>query len=213
MKIKVCGLNDPSSMMELSNLDVDFLGFIFYKGSPRYCDLLKKDHLEVLTVKQKKVGVFVNASEQEIDAAIEQYALDLVQLHGEETPTLCASIQKKIPVIKAISVAQQLNMEQLKGFAETCDYFLFDTKTNVHGGSGKKFDWRLLENYDLPIPFFLSGGIGLEDLESIKKLSHPQLYGIDINSKFELSPGKKDTALVKEFIHQLKSKYENRNKI
>jgi len=205
MKVKVCGLNNPSNIMELTNAGVNFFGFIFYKKSPRYCaHMLDGAFIRDLHHSIKRVGVFVNADEYEIMEIAAQYYLDYVQLHGEESPEFCSRLNQHLSVIKAISIGNDLNKSYLNQYKDSCEYFLFDTKTKLRGGSGRKFDWRVLEDYTLDKPFFLSGGISLEDVEAIKEIQHPQLIGIDINSRFESVPGIKNVQVVKEFIQQIK---------
>ncbi len=204
MKIKVCGLNNPLNILELAGAGVDLFGFIFYKKSPRYYNSSLNNHvIRDMHHSIQKVGVFVNANEYEIMDAAAKYYLDYVQLHGDESPQLCTKLNQHVKVIKVFSVDNKLNKALMQKYSKVCDYFLLDTKTKLHGGSGKQFDWRALEDYDFKQPFFLSGGIGIEDVETIKRIKHPKLYGIDVNSKFEIVPGTKDTQLVKEFIKQI----------
>lgn len=205
MKLKVCGLNNPFNIKELSDLNVDYFGYIFYKNSLRYYGKeFRTNSIMNLRKGIGRVGVFVNANEFEIMNTIADYQLDHVQLHGNETPELCEKLKPYVKVIKAFHLQEHLDIELMKPFTDVCDYFLFDTKTKNYGGAGKKFDWRILEEYKLTKPFFLSGGISLEDAETIRNLDHPYLYGVDINSKFEIIPGTKDKQLVKEFIEQIK---------
>ncbi len=199
MKIKVCGISQNKQLLELDSIEeIDFLGLIFHTSSARkVLELSKK------LKKSKKVGVFVNADLDFISKNAEEYALDFIQLHGNESPEFCREISDKYTVIKAFGVDVDFNFNDLHAYKTSVDYFLFDTKTEKHGGSGKKFNWEILSNYKLNIPFFIAGGISTDDSVEIKKINHPQFYGIDINSKFEISPGIKDEQLIKNFINEL----------
>jgi phosphoribosylanthranilate isomerase len=206
MKVKICGMRDPGNISAIAGLQPDYLGFVFYRPSVRYAGALNPAVVHALPRGILKAGVFVNAPEQLIADTVKLYRLDLVQLHGNESPDLCRAIRQQIaPVIKAISVASANDITQLtQRYASVADYFLFDTKTQLMGGSGQQFDWSALASYTGHIPFFLSGGIGPTDAERIKQLSHPQLHAIDINSRFETAPGMKNTATVKTFLLTLK---------
>lgn len=167
--------------------------------------LLELDSLTLGAI--KKVGVFVNDDPAKVISLCRQNNLDIAQLHGEETPTDCLRVkQSGFEVFKAFSVDETFDFNALEAYAGCCDFFLFDTKGHLPGGTGRKFDWQLLDNYQLDIPFFLSGGIRPEDLDSIREFYHPRLYGIDINSGFELSPALKDVAKVQQFIVGIRSK-------
>ncbi len=209
MKIKVCGNADLYQLEELENLAIDYAGLIFYNQSPRYA--LKKisgSDVKKLNLTMQKVGVFVNATEEEIMKQVAAFGLDIVQLHGDETPAFCNRISDQVKVIKAFRVADlDTNIDWLvKEYDEVCDYYLFDKgSAGLYGGTGKKFDWNLLENSTIGKPFFLSGGIAIEDVAALKKFKHPFFYGVDVNSKFELSPGIKDIQLISEFISKLRN--------
>jgi len=201
MKIKVCGMKYPENIKELVNLPIDMMGLIFYEKTKRYAGNLPANELRDVPANIQKVGVFVNASEEDIFEKIKEYDLQIVQLHGDESPDFCREIKKTgIKVIKSFSIEGIDDFEKLHLYEDTCDYFLFDTKTPLYGGSGNKFDWEILSSYNGQTPFILSGGIGLEDVESIKKLQNPKLYGIDLNSRFEISPGEKDIEKLRKFI-------------
>lgn len=207
MRIKVCGMKNPENIQQLAQLPIDFMGLIFYSKSPRYVAELNPEYLSNLPSHIKKVGVFVNAELQEVENRVKEYSLDYVQLHGKETVEYIKELRIKIPnlkIIKAFSIAEIQDIEKTGEYEEVCDYLLFDTKTPQHGGSGKKFDWTILNNYQGETPFFLSGGISAEDTEEIQKIQHEKLYALDLNSKFELEPGFKDIAIVKEFVKQIK---------
>ncbi|NJM15803.1 MAG: phosphoribosylanthranilate isomerase [Bacteroidales bacterium] len=208
MKIKVCGMVEDKNILSVSNLRIDYIGFIFYGRSPRYAgDDLSKSITDRIPEGIKKVGVFVNEEFETIKELVKGYQLDFVQLHGQETPDFCEKISNLgIRVIKAFHVDDKFMWNMLAPYANVVRYFLFDTKTDKAGGSGKKFDWQLLKKYTLDVPFFLSGGIALEDADKLLQLDHPMLRAIDINSRFEISPGNKDAALIEKFIEAIKGK-------
>ncbi|WP_029905237.1 phosphoribosylanthranilate isomerase [Prevotella sp. 10(H)] len=203
MKIKVCGMKNPDNIKELAKLPIDFMGMIFYEKSPRFANELTFDDVNILPPYIEKVGVFVNAGKDYIMEKVNKYNLDLVQLHGSESVELCKELNETIPVIKAFNVADASDFEQTKSYEEVCSYFLFDTKTPQHGGSGQKFDWQILDSYTGNRYFFLSGGISSEDIDDIKKIQHPKFYGIDLNSRFETEPGLKDIKRLQQFIKTL----------
>ncbi|WP_258097916.1 phosphoribosylanthranilate isomerase [Marinoscillum pacificum] len=199
MKLKVCGMRESDNIRELMEVKPDFMGMIFYPKSARYVEESPQTDLDVATV-----GVFVNESTEVIKEKSKKFGFEMVQLHGSESVEQAKELkQLGFTVIKVFGVMDQLPLEDMKPYESTVDYFLFDTKTPQHGGSGQKFDWSILESYDLEKPFFLSGGIDLEDLESIKALNIPQLYAVDINSRFEIAPAVKDIQKIKSFKHQL----------
>ncbi|MDR3339321.1 MAG: bifunctional indole-3-glycerol phosphate synthase/phosphoribosylanthranilate isomerase, partial [Candidatus Symbiothrix sp.] len=205
-KIKVCGMKHPSNIAELSQLPIDMMGLIFYEKSPRYAGDLDADALRVIPENIWKIGVFVNASETKVLDKVERYDLQAVQLHGNETPEYCKKMKEKgIVVIKTFQIAEPEDFTYCTLYNKYCDFFLFDTKTPQYGGSGKKFDWQILSAYTGKTPFFLSGGIGLEDAEFIRNLNFPGLYAVDLNSKFEILPGTKDIEKIKTFLTTLDS--------
>lgn len=194
MKLKICGMKYPDNILEVSQLLPDYLGFIFYEKSSRYFD----GEIPKIPKSIKKVGVFVNQTSEEIISKIEKYDLDVIQLHGEETPDFCQNLrQEKVEIIKVFSVDDDFDFELLKEYENVCDYFLFDTKGKLHGGNGVTFNWEILKKYTSSKPLFLSGGIGIEEISKIKTLNVP-IYAIDVNSKFEIEPGLKDTTLLKQ---------------
>lgn len=206
MKIKVCGMKYPDNIKELNKLSIDFVGMIFYKKSPRYvADLNPVDICNLFRGEKERVGVFVNADMDYIIQSTNKYELDLIQLHGDESPDFCRELNKSIPVIKAFSISGVVDIEQTKQYEGAANYFLFDTKTFQYGGSGKKFDWSILNEYKGNTPFILSGGISVDDVEAIKNIKHSLFFGIDLNSRFEIEPGLKDIELLKQFIIQLKN--------
>jgi phosphoribosylanthranilate isomerase len=211
MNIKVCGITQMKQLQQLDGLNIDFAGFIFHKDSPRYVgDKISKDELQSADFDVKKVGVFVNATYDEIMNTVEDYGLDIVQLHGDETPELCEQLLEDVEVIKAFSIGSDDEMsidEMIADYDEVCDYYLFDTKINgATGGTGEKFDWKKIAKSKIEKPFFLSGGISVDDIAKIKAFKHPDYFGIDVNSKFEKSPGVKDMALLLQLKQGLKSK-------
>jgi phosphoribosylanthranilate isomerase len=182
------------------------MGFIFYPESKRYVgDDFDPAILPNLSSKMETVAVFVNESIEKVIEVVEKYHFTYVQLHGSESPEYCLLLKKKgVKILKAFGIHSLFEWSDLHPYLAGCDYFLFDTSTSGYGGSGKKFGWELLDNYQGPKPFFLSGGIGSEDAQIIEGLHHPFLAGIDVNSRFELEPGLKDVRLLQEFISKLK---------
>ena len=205
LQIKICGMKFPKNINEIALLQPDYLGFIFYEKSSRNFD----DTIPNFSKSIQKIGVFVNASLDEIQEKVKQYELDLVQLHGDENPEFCHLLQKnKLKVIKAFSIDNQFNFNTLNSYNKFCDYFLFDTKGTNYGGNGYAFDWSVLENYQLDKPYFLSGGIGLENIAKVNsfltKDYSKNCIAIDCNSKLEVLPGLKSTEKVKQLINAFK---------
>ena len=199
-------MKHSANIEELLQLQVDYIGFIFYKPSPRYVGESLTDVLEGWGG-VNKVGVFVDEPISEVFMKIQQYDLDAVQLHGKETPEICQQLKEKnVCVIKSFSLSNENDLTSVGKYTEVCDYFLFDTTTPQYGGSGRKFDWKILQHYHSNIPFFLSGGISPNDIETIRSFQHPSLYAIDLNSRFEISPGFKDINKLKNFIQLIYSK-------
>jgi phosphoribosylanthranilate isomerase len=161
--------------------------------------------LAVIPDSVKKVGVFVNETPEKVLEICQNWKLDVVQLHGQESPEYCQQIQASgVTVFKVFSVDEQFDFKKLEAYSGVCSYFLFDTKGRLPGGTGQKFNWQLLENYHLKVPFFLSGGIDPDDVEAIRSFNHPQLFGIDINSGFEIGPAFKDVEKVQKFIAEIR---------
>jgi phosphoribosylanthranilate isomerase len=197
MKIKVCGLELNKENQELNTIDgIDYLGFIFYSKSKRFVE-------KTFETTKKKVGVFVNETQENIEKRIRTENLYAVQLHGNESPKLCLSLTEKALVIKAFNVETTEDFSQTRAYENKVDFFLFDSKSKEKGGSGKQFNWELIHEYRGNTPFFLSGGIGPADVERIKQLKHPHLYGIDLNSCFEIEPKRKNSKQIKKFITEL----------
>lgn len=206
MKIKVCGMKNPENIEQLGLLPIDFMGLIFYPKSPRYATNLDLSNLSTLPDSVERVGVFVNEELQTIISLVDKYKLTYIQLHGTEIPEFCKQCcLTGTKVIKAFNISNESDLEIAKDYADSCDYFLFDTKTPQHGGSGLKFDWNILNVYHGTTPFFLSGGISESDIISIQNLSYPQLYALDLNSRFEIEPGMKDINKLKNFISHFKT--------
>lgn len=199
LKIKVCGLTLQDNIDGVDFLDIDFVGNIFYSKSPRYIT-------SNLNSKAIKVGVFVKETIKTIKTKIEKHDLQVVQLHGGESNEFCNLVkQLGVHVWKVFSIDDEFNFELLNEF-DSADLFLFDTKSPKHGGTGKKFNWELLNKIDdlSPKKYFLSGGIGFKDVNEIKRLQLKNMIGLDLNSKFEKSPGIKDVELLKEFLKKLR---------
>ncbi len=204
LQIKVCGMRNAQNIQDLANLKPNYIGFIFYPKSPRYAPNLDAQAVSAIPATIQKVGVFVNETTEVMHEKALIYGLDVLQLHGKETPAQCLQLQEEgFTIFKAFPIAEANDLKNTNGYEGCCDFFLFDTKTPEHGGSGQKFDWRILEKYSGKTPFFLSGGIDLEDAEAINNISHPKCYGIDINSKFETAPGLKDINKLKSFIKRV----------
>jgi phosphoribosylanthranilate isomerase len=208
LKIKVCGMRDPENISGVVAALPDYLGFIFYPKSKRFVGYETATELmEFVPDSVRKTGVFVDENPEKVLGICQNLHLDVAQLHGHESPEYCKQIKDSgITVFKAFSVDESFDFTTLKAYAGVCDYFLFDTKGQLPGGTGQKFNWQLLENYQGDIPFFLSGGIGAGDVEAVLDFQHPQLFGIDINSGFEISPALKDVEKVKYFISAIRSK-------
>lgn len=202
-------MKDSDNITELSELPIEMMGMIFYEQSPRYVGTLSKNDIQSIgktTTEQgiDRVGVFVNEKLENILQKVDQYMLDMVQLHGDESPEFCRELNTSIPIIKAFSIADVADLEKTQPYEGLWGYFLFDTKTPQRGGSGQKFDWAILEAYTGRTPFLLSGGISAEDAEAIQQINHPKFYGVDLNSRFETEPGIKNIQLLEQFIKTLK---------
>lgn len=210
MKLKVCGLTDAQNIREILKISTpDYLGFIFYEHSSRYMpDRLKPEDVQSLPEDIQKTGVFVNSPVNQINKMAKVYGLDALQLHGEESPEVCEQLQSlSFTIIKAFRIGESLDNAQLKKYSEVCDYFLFDTAGRYKGGNGKKFNWSILSSYSLDKPYFLSGGIKPEDAVLIAGIRDIRLFGIDVNSGFESTPGIKEASKIQKFNTQLKNQY------
>lgn len=199
MKIKVCGMREAANMQAVDAFGIDYMGFIFYEKSPRNCTETIQTPINAA-----RVGVFVNSSMQQVEDTVAAQQLKLVQLHGNESADYCKVLKDKgIGVIKAFRVDQYFDFQLLQVYEGSCDYFLFDAKGAQYGGNGIQFDWNILQRYSLKLPFFLSGGIDLQSLAAIKNLQIPQLYAIDVNSKFEIKPGLKNIEMIEQLTQQM----------
>lgn len=225
MIIKVCGMRDADNIRAVSALGVDMIGLIFWPQSPRYVRMINSRSgiipdkagegvVDGGLARPKLVGVFVDDMPQNIVTRVYNYNLDYVQLHGHESPTMIDNLRRTldpdirpgIKIIKAVSVGCADDVERCRDYEGCVDMFLFDTRTPKVGGSGEQFDWSVLEAYTGNVPFLLSGGIGLDDAGRVLRFNHPQLAGIDINSRFETSPGIKDVEKVRQFVDTIKQK-------
>lgn len=210
IQIKVCGMKDPENIRDVISLHPDYMGFIFYSKSQRFVGELDPEILKQIPENICKVGVFVDENALNIFRIVQTYGLNAVQLHGKENPATCRILRRKrLKVIKALSVSKADDLLVTSDYQTCCDYLLFDTKTPLHGGSGQQFDWNILNSYTGRVPFFLSGGIGPDDAERITALSHPQLKAIDINSRFEIEPGRKDTKTLAAFLNKIRKEQQD----
>lgn len=229
--IKVCGMRDGENIRQVTALGVDWIGMIFWPKSPRNVTMIpthagiipdrvpsdlplqtETQSSDQLSQKQfSRVGVFVDEMAQNIITRAVNFKLDLIQLHGHESPTFIRNLRATldpdlrpgIRIIKAISVSNREDIATYRQYEDCVDYFLFDTKCQSVGGSGQQYDWSLLDSYDGSKPFLLSGGIGPDDAERVKAFRHPRFIGIDLNSRFETEPGLKDIQKLKTFLSQL----------
>ena len=199
--IKVCGMTDGENIRQTEELGVDFIGFIFYPRSPRFLFEMPT----YLPVRSRRIGVFVNESKDNILMYADRFGLDYIQLHGNESPEFCHNLQAAgMKLIKAFSIATPRDLSSVSAYEGLCQYYLFDTKTPQYGGSGNQFDWTLLNRYTGNTPFLLSGGINQYSAAAIRNFHHPRLAGVDINSRFESSPGLKDIGRIQTFIRELR---------
>lgn len=204
MKLKICGMKYEDNIIEVATLQPDYLGFIFHEPSSRNFE----DTIPSIPNSIKKVGVFVDEKIEFISRQIEKYQLDTVQLHGHESVEMCRILKSsKIEVIKVFSIKDEFDFTVLEPYEEVCDYFLFDTKGKLPGGNGYTFNWDILNNYPSTKPFFLSGGIGCDEIKNIKEFQKSDAskycFAIDVNSKFEIEAGLKNSEELKVFINKL----------
>src|SRR4030095_1972335 len=210
INIKVCGITQFKQLQQLEALNIDYAGLIFYKDSPRYMgDKLNGKQVKEADFDLKKVGVVLNPGYSELLDAIDEYGLDIVQLHGNETPEMCEELSGEVEVIKAFRIAgdETINIdEMIMPYDAACDFYLFDTAglKESFGGTGQQFDWGILKKAKIEKPFFLSGGIGPDDAQKVKAFKHPDFFAIDVNSKFEMAPGLKDMAAILKFLQAFK---------
>ena len=206
MIVKVCGLREADNIRAVEAVGADWAGFIFHPRSPRYVAVPP-----AYLPRCRRVGVFVNAGAADILRRVAGFGLSAVQLHGDEAPSLCAALRARgLTVIKAFPVATEESLAATVRYAGACDYFLFDTPTALRGGSGRPFRWELLQAYAGPVPFLLSGGLSPAALPALCAFRHPCWAGVDLNSGFELAPGRKDAARLALFIHSLRENLKNR---
>ena len=202
--IKVCGMRHADNIRQVEALGPDWMGLIFWPRSSRYVDR-RPDYLPT---RARRVGVFVDQPADEIVRIARDYRLDAIQLHGHETPAdlnrLRAVLGTAPALIKAFSISTAADLERTADYDGAADYLLFDTKTPLAGGSGRQFDWRVLDAYHGTTPFLLSGGIGPDDTGRLAAFHHPRCIGIDLNSRFELEPGLKDVEKLKTFIKKIR---------
>ena len=204
MKLKVCGLKYKDNIRAIAQLLPEYMGFIFYEDSSRFFN----EHIPEIPKTIQKVGVFVNASLDTIKRKIKTHQLQAIQLHGDETPEFCAELKKEaVTLIKVFSINNTFDFSSLSTYESVCDYYLFDTKGPLPGGNGYGFDLSILNNYPSTKPYFLSGGIGLDDVESIhtffKTKASTHCYALDVNSKFEIEPGLKNITELEQFKNEL----------
>lgn len=206
LKLKVCGMKFASNIAAVADLKPNYLGFIFYDKSPRFINDVSAELIKYIPAEIKTVGVFVDEDLEHVKEKIKLLNLKAVQLHGSESTTYCKEIKdcfNDLEVIKAFGVDEDFDFSILNNYLNVVDFFLFDTKTKEHGGSGKTFNWQILEKYDFNKPYFLSGGVDLEHASAIANFEDSRLYALDINSRFEVEPGLKDVERIKEFIELL----------
>ena len=203
MIVKVCGMREAENIRAVEALGVDWMGFIFWEHSSR-CVCQRPTYLPE---KAKRVGVFVDASLDVVCQHVETFGLDVVQLHGSESPTYLHDLRSlcdaRLLIVKAFSIATRDDLLLTSLYEGLADYFLFDTKAQLVGGNGRKFDWSVLAHYDGSTPFLLSGGIGPDDASRLSAFSHPRLAGIDLNSRFEAAPALKNVELLKQFLYDI----------
>lgn len=201
--IKVCGMKDEANIRSVACLTPLLMGFIFYRHSPRYAGDLNPEVVKTLPRYITPVGVFVNEDTDEVERVCTRYGITTVQLHGSETPGQCHVLRERgFTVLKAFGIDENTGWEEMKPYEEAADMFVFDTKCGSSGGSGRKFRWSILDSYPLSTPYLLSGGIGPEDSEAILAAMRPKMAGVDLNSRFETSPGIKD---IDKLIHLILS--------
>ena len=203
MIVKVCGMREAENIRAVEALGVDWMGFIFWEHSSR-CVSQRPAYLPT---RAKRVGVFVDAPLDVVCQHVEAFGLDVVQLHGSESPTYLRDLRNALAgdvlIVKAFSIATRDDLLQTSLYEGLADFFLFDTKAQFVGGNGRKFDWSVLAHYDGSTPFLLSGGIGPDDASRLSAFSHPRLAGIDLNSRFEISPALKNVELLKQFLYDI----------
>jgi phosphoribosylanthranilate isomerase len=207
LKIKVCGMRERRNILDLAELYPDFMGFIFYEKSSRFAaNNLNLETLKLLPKTIQKTGVFVNESSEKVIEIWKKYDLDFVQLHGNENAEFCKNLKNEgIKIIKVFSVDNTFDFSETESYHDVANYFLFDTKAEGrYGGHGKTFDWSILDSYHGETSFLLAGGISLENLGDLDKIKNKSFMGIDVNSKFEISPANKDIEALEELFEKIK---------
>lgn len=205
MIVKVCGMREADNIRAVEQTGIDWMGFIFFPHSARYVETPPA----YLPNTCQRIGVFVNETTEQILHHAHTFGLHGVQLHGQETPEQCRQLEANgLIVTKVFSIATEKDLSITYIYADACSYFLFDTVCPQYGGSGKMFAWELLSLYKGETPFLLSGGIGPECLNALCQFSHPQWAGIDLNSRFEVSPARKNVSLLHTFIQQIRQKIQ-----
>lgn len=205
MKIKVCGMRYADNIREVSGIPVEYMGFIFYDRSPRCCRGIDPGILGSLPESVTPVMVSVDMPEEELLQLASLFGFGTLQLHGGEPPEMCRRLREQgFKVWKAIAAKSAESIRRAEDYADAADLFVFDTASSKYGGTGQKFDWEILNSYHLHVPFMLSGGIGLEDAAAVKAFSHPELIGVDLNSRFEVQPGRKDADRLARFVSSLR---------
>jgi phosphoribosylanthranilate isomerase len=208
MELKVCGITQLEQLLALQEIGVDYAGLIFYGGSPRF---IGAHNLEASILKQteitiKRIGVFVNAKEDEILKAVDDWKLEMVQLHGEESPVFCEKISNHVKTIKAFRVKEEESLAyKVAPYENAVEYYLFDAMGKQYGGTGNKFDWKVIAEANIQKPYFLSGGLGPDDVADIQAFTqtNSNCFAIDVNSRFEVKPGVKNLEIVKTFAESL----------
>ncbi|HRT48569.1 MAG TPA: phosphoribosylanthranilate isomerase [Bacteroidales bacterium] len=206
IKVKVCGLKDPENVKKICETGIDFAGFIFSTKSPRYVGKNPDRNIfGSIPDTIGRVGVFVDEEHDKIIETAKSLGIGIIQLHGNEDLSYCGKIKASgLQVIKVFRVGNKIDLNHVNAYSDVCDYFLFDTGGRLYGGSGKKFNWDILNGLSLQKPFFLSGGIGPGDVQELGKIKNDMFFGVDINSRFEISPGIKDFEKVEVFIKKIK---------
>ncbi len=205
LAVKVCGMRQAENVAQVALLAPTLMGFIFYPRSPRYAAGMPPAVVRGLPASIRPVGVFVNAPTEEIVSVCRDYGIETVQLHGGETPEQCRELKAAgLSVFKAVGVDADTSWEELRPYCGDVEMFVLDTKTAAYGGSGKKFDWGMLDDYPFDTPYLLSGGISPDDLGDILAGMRPMMAGVDLNSRFETAPGIKDISKLTKFITTLR---------
>ncbi|SKB42906.1 phosphoribosylanthranilate isomerase [Daejeonella lutea] len=214
MILKVCGMREPDNIRELVELQPDYIGFIFYPHSSRFAGKLDLTTIGQIPAHVKKTGVFVDEAMDTMADEVIQYNLDAIQLHGSESPEFCRSFkkflhnmqtEKHVELIKAFGIHEGFDFTALDAYEDFVDYFLFDTSTAGHGGSGQTFDWNILQHYHGTKQYFLSGGLSPDNIDAVRSLKDVRLHGLDLNSKYEHEPALKDIDKIRETFDKIRA--------